>query len=239
MLRTILGYSYLFGYLIYSIPKLLRVRNHDKNSRVEERDKLVHDTVQRWAKTFVKFTKSEIRMNGLENIPKDRAVLFVGNHQSIFDMLILLGYLETPIAFIAKIETSKIPIINYWMKYMNCVFMDRNDIRQSLRAINQGAEYLKSGYSFVIFPEGTRSEKGYLGEFKPGSFKLAIKAGAPIVPFTINDSYKIMSKNKFELNKAEVEIIFSEPIFIENIDSKDTQKLAEDVRNIVRANLIS
>lgn len=239
MIRTILGYIYLIGYLFYTIPILVRVKYLDKNQRFTERDDLVYSTAQRWAKTFVKYSEAEISIIGEENIPKDRAVLFVGNHQSIYDILILLAYVKQPIAFIAKIELAKIPIISTWMKYMKCIFMDRNDIRQSLRAINQGAENLKRGYSYVIFPEGTRTFDGKLEDFKPGSFKLAIKASAPIVPFTFIDSYKIMTKNRFNLNKAKVKVVFSPPIYIEDIDSKDTKRLAADIRHMIKRELIS
>lgn len=239
MIRTILGYIYLIGYLFYTVPILARVKYLDKKQRFTERDDLVYSTAQRWAKTFVRYSEAKISIIGEENIPKDRAVLFVGNHQSIYDILILLAYVKQPIAFIAKIELAKIPILSTWMKYMNCIFIDRNDVRQSLRVINQGAENLKKGYSYVIFPEGTRTVDGKLEEFKPGSFKLAIKAGAPIVPFTFIDSYKIMSKDRFSLNKANVKLVFLPPVYVENIDKKDTKRLADDVRDIIKSELIS
>lgn len=239
MLRTVLGYIYLVLYLFYSVPILLKVVHLDKKGRVSERDKLVHQTAQRWAKAFMRYSKSEVAVVGEENLPKDRAVLFVGNHQSIYDIVILLAYVKQPIAFVAKIEIARIPIISTWMRYMNCIFMDRDDARQSLRAINQGAKNLKNGYSYVIFPEGTRTVSGELDEFKPGSFKLAIKAGAPIVPFTFIDSYKIMSKDRFSLSKASVKLIFLPPVYIEDIDIKDTKKLADNVRQIINKELIS
>lgn len=239
MIRTVIGYIYLILYLFYSIPILLKVVYLDKKERSFERDNLVYNTAQRWAKAFMRYSKSEVTIIGEENIPKNRAVLFVGNHQSIYDIVILLAYVKQPIAFVAKIEIVKLPIISTWMKYMHCIFMDRDDIRQSLRAINQGAENLKKGYSYVIFPEGTRTISGQLEEFKPGSFKLAIKAGVPIVPFTFIDSYKIMSKDRFSLKKASVKLAFSPPVYIEDIDTKDTKKLADDVRQIVSKELIS
>jgi len=239
MIRTIIGYVYLIGYLIYTIPILVKVIYLDKKQKVAERDDLVHYTAQSWAKAFMRYSKSQVSIVGEENIPKDRAVLFVGNHQSIYDMVILLAYVKQPIAFVAKIEILKIPILSTWMKYMNCIFMDRDDVRQSLRTINQGAENLEKGYSYVIFPEGTRTISGQLEEFKPGSFKLAIKAGAPIVPFTFIDSYKIMSKNRFRLSKASVKVVFSAPIYVEEINQKDTKKLADDIRAIIKNELIS
>lgn len=237
MIRSFLGYSFLIVYLLYSVPILWRVIYYDKHNKITERDALVHKTVQRWARTFVNFTKSDIRISGEENIPKDTAVLFVGNHQSIFDMLILLGYLNRPIAFIAKIEASKLPILNKWMKYMNCVFIERTNVRQSLHAINQGAEYMKKGYSFVIFPEGTRTVNGELIDFKPGSFKLAVKAGAPIVPIAFKDSYKIMGKNKILFQAAKVDVVILPPVYIEKDMEKDTKQIAEAVRDMIKGEL--
>ena len=130
----------------------------------------------------------------------------------------------------AKIELAKLPFINRWMEHLHCVFMDRSDVRQSLKVINQAADYLKQGYSMVIFPEGTRSKGDTLGEFKPGSLKLATKAGVPIVPITIQGSYKIMEQNKFQIKPAKVKITIHKPILTSDLSKEQ----ASDLPNVVR-----
>lgn len=195
MIRTIIWFVYFWLYLIFVLPTLINVKKLDRQNKIKERDDLVFKTVQSWARSLVRLSGAKIKVIGEENIPKNQAVVFVSNHQGNFDIPILLGFLNKPKAFIAKKEILKIPMISTWMKYMNCIFMDRSDIRQSLKAINQGVEYIKDGYSMVIFPEGTRSVDGQLGDFKPGSLKLASKSGALIIPITVKGSNQIMSKN--------------------------------------------
>ena len=116
--------------------------------------------------------------------------------------------------------------------------MDRSDIRQSLKVINQAADHLKKGYSMVIFPEGTRSKGETLGEFKPGSLKLGLKAGVPIVPITISGSYKIMEQNGFIIKPAHVEIIISDPIPTIGLTKEQAAELPEKVYQMIKQGLI-
>ena len=117
--------------------------------------------------------------------------------------------------------------------------MDRNDLRQSLKCINEGIETLKSGHSMVIFPEGKFSDEGTVSEFKPGSLKMAIKAGVPIVPITIRGSEKIMNRNILnKIRPAKVEVIISKPIYTGDIKSKDERELAVSIRNLIVDNLV-
>jgi 1-acyl-sn-glycerol-3-phosphate acyltransferase len=121
---------------------------------------------------------------------------------------------------------------------MKCVFMDRNDIRQSVQAINEGVDLLKQGYSMVIFPEGTRSKGETMGEFKQGSFKLATKAGVPIVPVAIKGSYKMMEEKGF-IRPASVEVIISKPISTEGLTREELQQLPDRVKEIISGLVVS
>lgn len=236
-MRTIVWFIYFWIYQLYLIPLLIYVKVLDSKNKIKERDAFVFKVVRNWARPLVRLTGSTIRVIGEENIPESGAVLFVSNHQGNFDIPITLGYINTPKAFIAKIEMKKMPLVSTWMKYMNCVFMDRNDMRQSIDAINEGADYLKSGYSLVIFPEGTRSKGDTMGDFKPGSFKLASKAGVPIIPVTIKGSYKIMEQNGFLIKPALVEVIISPPVQTSGISKEEVKNLHNVVKDIICANL--
>ena len=103
---------------------------------------------------MVRVAGGTVEVKGLENVPKDKPVLVVSNHQSNMDIPVLLGYLNKPIGFVSKAEIKSSPVVPTWMELMNCVFMDRSDRRQSLKAIKDGIELLKNGHSIVIFPEG-------------------------------------------------------------------------------------
>ena len=237
MIKTIVWFTYFGVYLLLTLPALLKVKRLDQQGKVEERDHLVHQKAQNWARRLVNLSGAQIHVMGAENIPTEGPVLFVSNHQGNFDIPILLGFIDKPKGFIAKKEITKMPIIKNWMEYMQCVFIDREDVRQSLKAINRGAELLKEGYSQVIFPEGTRSADGSLGEFKPGSLKLALKSGVPIVPVTIRGSYNMMPKGEWKIRAAHVDVIISPAISTENLSGKEGNELTEHIWQIIQSNL--
>ena len=237
MIRTITWFIYFAISLIFSIPSLIKAKTYDRKNDLCKRDEITYKMIRKWARSLVRLSGTKVKVVGEENIPTTQSVLFVSNHQGNFDIPLLLGFIDKPKGFIAKIETSKLPIIKTWMELMKCIFMDRNDIRQSVKSINQGIKYLKDGYSLVIFPEGTRSTDGKLGEFKPGGFKLSTKSGVPIVPITIKGSNNIMKKGSFIISPANVEIIIAPVVAIENTDIKDTTEISELVKNIIKENL--
>lgn len=236
--RTLAWFIYFWIYLIAIQPKLIKVNRLARMGKTEEHDRLTNQTAKNWAQALVKLAGVTVEIQGEENIPSQGSVLFVSNHQGNFDIPILLGYINKPKAFIAKIELLKIPLIRTWMTHLKCVFMDRSDIRQSLKVINQAAVHLKEGYSMVIFPEGTRSKGSTLGEFKPGSLKLGLKAGVPIVPMTIQGSYKIMENNGFLIKPAHVKITVFKPIPTQGLTKEEAADLPEKVRSIIAAGLL-
>lgn len=237
MFRTIFWFIYFWLYLLTIQPSLLKVNRLAKMEKTAEHDQLTNQTAMKWARALVNFAGVTVGTTGEEKIPTDGAVLFVSNHQGNFDIPLLLGYIEKPKGFIAKVELLKLPMIRTWMTHLKCVFMDRSDARQSLKVINQAADHLKEGYSMVIFPEGTRSKGEILGEFKPGSLKLALKAKVPIVPVTIRGSYKIMEQNGFLIKPAHVEITIHDPIPTAEITKEDAKELPERVRKIIEQGL--
>lgn len=200
-------------------------------------DDMVYKKVVHWARSMVKLTGSQVQVIGEENIPEEGPIVFVANHQSNFDIPLLLGYLKRPKGFIAKKETETIPIVGGWMKYLKCIFMDRTSPRAALKSIKEGIEIVKSGYALVIFPEGTRSPDGQMGEFKAGSFKLATKAEAQIIPVTISGSFDMMKKGSMKIKPANVVLTISKPVSSTTYESADSYLLREEVYNIIEAKL--
>ncbi|QEK13712.1 1-acyl-sn-glycerol-3-phosphate acyltransferase [Crassaminicella thermophila] len=236
MFRTIYMAIYFIVYLIFLFPKEWKINKLEKEGRMQEMHDLLHKIAMNWGKSIVNATGSKIHVFGIENIPKG-PVLFVSNHQGNFDIPILFGFIDKPKAFIAKIELSKIPVFGKWMERQKCIFIDRDNPRQSLKAINKGIKTLKDGHSMVIFPEGTRSKGPKMGEFKKGSLKLATKAKVPIVPITIDGSYKIMEGNKKLIKPAEVKVTISQPIHTTNLTKEDENVLSEKVYAIIKSHL--
>ncbi|MFD3450073.1 lysophospholipid acyltransferase family protein [Microbacteriaceae bacterium 4G12] len=237
MIRTIYGALYIVFLVLATVPRLLKLKKMAPTLAPEEKDRLVHKTPDWFGKGMLRVSGSKIEVKGLGNIPQDRAVLVVSNHQSNFDIPLLMGYLNKPIGFISKAEVKKLPIVRTWMEMMNCVFMDRSNRRQSLQAIKDGITLLKQGHSLVIFPEGTRGKNGEIGEFKTGSFHLAVKSGVPILPVTISGTHNIFESNGNRIKSAEVTLTVSEPIYEEQYKDMDIKELAQHVQDVVASKI--
>lgn len=234
MLKTISWFTYLWWSMLKPRFKLIKLNRQGKTA---ERDAHAHALARKWAQSGLRMNGSVIQLAGIENIPESGGVLFVANHQSNFDIPILIGHVPRDKGFIAKLELLKVPSFSRWMKYIGCIFIDRNDPRQSLTAFNQATERLKAGHSLVIFPEGTRSADGIVAPFKAGALKLAIKARVPIVPVTISGSKNIMPKGTSLIKSASVKVIISPPLIPEEYTALDSNEISEKVRNTIISQL--
>ncbi|MEY8347193.1 lysophospholipid acyltransferase family protein [Bacillus cereus] len=237
MIQTFFKIFYLILIVIGITPRLWRLKRKANTMSPQEKDRLVYKTTNWFGKKMVRVAGSTVQVNGLENVPKDKPVLVVSNHQSNMDIPVLLGYLNKPIGFVSKAEIKKFPLVPTWMELMNCVFMDRSDRRQSLQAIKDGIELLKNGHSIVIFPEGTRSKGGEMGEFKAGSFHLAVKAGVAILPVTLEGTYKMFEANGNRMKPAQATVTISKPITPEQYASMDVKELTQYTQDIIAAQL--
>src|SRR3712207_2487443 len=224
----------------YMINTLLKKRKIEKIRKIkgdQEAEKLVNKCVYDWAKYLIDNVGIDINVKGLENLPKGNC-LYVANHQSLFDIPVLLVAIGKPMGFIAKKEMENLAIISSWMKAIHCVFMDRANVREAIKAINQGIKNLNDGYSMVIFPEGTRSKGPKVGEFKKGSMKLATKSKVPVVPITIDGTYKVREGNeKNKIKPAKVNIIINKPIYMDELTKEQQGSLAQDIREIIKSQI--
>lgn len=126
-----------------------------------------------------------VEVDGRENLPPTGTICFVANHQSLLDIVAFVGPAHLWATILAKAEVKKIPIINLWCYALGCIFIDRKSPHDAIKAILKGVEQLKQGRSMLVFPEGTRSKSGRIGELKTGSLKLATRSKTDIVPITI------------------------------------------------------
>jgi 1-acyl-sn-glycerol-3-phosphate acyltransferase len=237
MLRTIWFYSFLVVFTaLTGIPLVLWYILGWLGQQDTQR-RLGHYVSYNWARGLVAASGAQVHITGLENLPQNSAVLFVSNHQSNFDVPIILGCIRKPKAYVTKIELSNIPVLSTWMKNIGCVFINRQDIRQSLKVMNEAAEIMRAGQSMVIFPEGTRSKSSTMAEFKKGSLKLAGKAGVPIVPVSINGSYKIMEANGGRIKPALVELVVGQPIYFNELDKEARERLHDTIRDTIMENM--
>ena len=188
-----------------------------------------------WSKFTLKIIGIELDIQGTGNIPKEQCV-FIGNHSSILDIIILLYTIDKKMGFIAKKEILKTPIIGYWLKKSKCVPLDRENPRAAMAAINEAVKNIKEGSSMVIFPEGTRNKEGKVGVFKKGSLKLATKSQVKIVPVSIDRASRSFEDTR-QFKPAKIKVVFGKPIDTNNLSKEEETNLAENIRNIIVANL--
>jgi len=232
MIRTIIAVILFFAYLLFLAPLLLWTRYLDRKGRIADRDRIVTREVGKWARFVIRLAGGTVMVHGLENVPRNTPVVFIGNHQSYLDIPILLGFIDVKKAFIAKIELLSIPGLAGWMKLMQCTFLDRKDMRQSVRAMQEAVETVKAGYPLVIFPEGTRSRGKPVAEFKAGSFKLALKAGVPIIPFTMDGSWRLFEE-KGKIQNSHIRLTIHPPIPTADLSREEAAALPAKVRDVV------
>lgn len=231
-----LDFSMYMGKTLLQKFKLEKLKKHGTEEDVQQ---CINKTVEEWSSHVLNKVHANIEVVGKENITKE-ACLYVSNHQGNFDIPIFLNMLNRPVGFIAKKELLKFKTFSYWMKQINCIFIDRNNIRESMKSMNEGVEILKRGHSMVIFPEGTRSKGPEVGEFKKGSMKLALKAGVPVIPVTIDGSYKLLERNsEYDKSERKVRITIEKPIYPKELSKEQQNSLAEDVRKIIVNNIKS
>ena len=222
MIRFLLIALRLFLYLLLGIPVLL-VEKLVAKINPHARDISCLRMVQ-WAfKLMLWITGADISYIGRENVPKDRAVLYVGNHNSYFD--ILLTYSQCPglTGYVAKSEMLRYPLLRDWMKRLYCVFLDRSDLRAGMQMILTCIDYIKNGISICIFPEGTRSKDGQMQPFHEGSLKMAAKTGCPIIPMAISNSAQIFENHMPFVRPCKVIVEYGAPVYPKEL-SKEDQK---------------
>ncbi|MCR1934711.1 lysophospholipid acyltransferase family protein [Clostridium tepidum] len=226
-----------FGlYMLLSLLRIIKLKYLKIKGNMEEVDKYINKSVVGWANFIVNGIGIRINKKGLENIP-DGPCLFVGNHQGLLDVPVIVSSLDRYVGFVAKKEMLKLKILTYWMKQIKCVFMDRENVRAAIKTINEGVDNLKNGYSMLIFPEGTRSRGENLGEFKKGSIKLGIKAGVPIVPIAIDGTYKVREANGGKIKPADVDLIVCPPIYPKELSKEEQNNLSETIKEIIQKEL--
>lgn len=211
-MRTILLVVILGLFFIVTLPLdlvLLVLRKVNRKKVVS----ISQAIVRQMFRIFLATVGADITVDGLENLPENEAVLFVGNHKSYFDILVTCIYIKNGVGYVAKKEMEKIPLLNFWMRNINCLFLNRTDIKEGLKTILEGVQLLKDGNSIFIFPEGTRSKVDGMLPFKEGSTKMAEKAKCKIIPVAISGTADIFENNHaLRVTPAKVFVSFGEAV---------------------------
>lgn len=182
-----------------------------------------------WAKSwcFLMFVKVEIR--GRENIDKKTSYVFAANHQGAYDIFVIFGYLNHVFKWMMKKSLEKIPFVGMACKVSKNILVDRSSASAIQKTMDSAKEILKDGISLVVFPEGSRTPDGKMKPFKRGAFMLATEFGLPIVPITIDGSYKVMRKDTFTITPGKIILTIHKPIMQPAEKSKEAmEKMMND-----------
>ena len=238
-MRTIVWFIYFWLYLLIKLPLLRRGLKALDAGDWATADALADRWVPDWAGKLLRLAGVTVTVTGKENIPQGRPCVFVGNHRSYYDIPLVLTQLDKPHALVSKKEVAKIPLVRGWMRLLHCVFLDREDPRKAMTALNEAIDLVKKGYSLTIFPEGTRNKgaEGSLLEFKSGAFRVATKAKAPIVPLAITGSRDIMENHHMFMHPAHVTIRVLEPIETEGLTKEEIRALPQRTADVIARHL--
>ena len=177
-------------------------------------------------------------VSGLDQIDRRRPYLFMPNHVSFLDGPLAFMLIPQPVRVILKKEVFRLPVVGPGMRFIGFVPVDRKGAKGGKVAIERAARLMKGkGFSFLIFPEGTRSREGRLQRFRRGGFFLAIESGTPIVPISIKGTYEMMPKGSFFIRKGHVRVTFHPAVPAEGYQAENLSGLIDRVRLIIQTDL--
>jgi 1-acyl-sn-glycerol-3-phosphate acyltransferase len=210
-------------------------RRDDKDP-VKERC-LISEAVDLWTPQLFRRFKVSLEVEGRELVPEG-AALFVSNHQGYGDIFaFMLAMSGKQVGFVARENLARIPVFGKWILRVRSLLLQRGDARSTLEVFKIGADWLKDGFSLVIFPEGTRSRSSQMGHFKKGSLKLATDAGVPVVPVTLDGTWHLYEEKGY-VRPGAIRFHIHPPIATEGLTRAEIKQLPERVEQIIRSKLI-
>lgn len=236
MIRLLVIALFLVVFFIFSIPLYLiewlvgKVNPH-------ARDISSLRIVQGAFKIILFLSGCKLTVIGEEHVPKDEAVLYIGNHRSFFDVVITYARCPGLTGYLAKKEIEKVPFLSTWMRYLYCLFLDRKDIKQGLKTILTAIDHVKQGISIFIFPEGTRStgaDQTELLPFREGSFKVATKTDCLIVPVAITNTSQILEDHFPFIKSTQVTLEYGKPFRPSELSKEDRKVIGSYTRDIIQ-----
>jgi 1-acyl-sn-glycerol-3-phosphate acyltransferase len=196
----------------------------------------MHKIARFWGRSILVASRIKVSVKGLSNIDPSSPYIYMPNHQSNFDIPVLLGHLTVQFRWLAKRELFKIPIFGRAMRNVGYISIDRSNRQSAFESLKVAADKIKGGVSVLIFPEGTRSRDGKIQPFKKGGFVMAIDSGVPIVPVVITGTRAIMPKGRFRVYPGHVSMVIHKPIETSTYTPETKEALMENVRRVICSN---
>lgn len=202
----------------------------------------VHKVQQFWSRSFLWLMFLPVTVEGAEHIRQGQSYVFVSNHQSMFDVWLIYGWLPVIFKWLMKAELRKVPFVGTGCKAAGHIFIDRRNAKAAMESLKEVEKQLVGGVCTVIFPEGTRSLNGEVGRFKRGAFQIAIDLGLPVIPLSLDGCFEALPKGKPFVHRVLCRMYIGEPIdlnqFRDAEGNMDSNAAIEAVRNAVIAGRI-
>lgn len=193
----------------------------------------IHWVQMMWSRSFFRLLFIPVEIEGLEHLQEGQSYVFVANHQSMFDVWLVYGWLPVIFKWMMKKELGRIPFVGTACRCAGHVMVDRSNPRAAVLSMQQVKRALQGGACTVIFPEGTRSKTGAVGPFKRGAFKIALDLKLPVVPLSISGCYQMLPKGKWWFNWSRVKLVVGEPQDLTQYDRTQENEAIEHVRQLV------
>ncbi len=198
---------------------------------------LQHGCARWWCRMVALTIGARIRVHGVEHVRPDRSYVYVANHSSLIDTPALFACLPYQFKIMAKRGLFHVPFLGWHLWTSGNFPIDRGDARKTARSLKTVVDGLRAGKSLAVFPEGTRTPDGHLQEFKTGAFKIAVRAGVPVVPVTIRGTFALLPKTTLAPRPGRVDVFIGEPIATTGRDDRQMAELVDAVKDAIRANL--
>lgn len=195
-----------------------------------------HRVARLWAKILLIMTSVRVQVTGRENLKDGQSHVFMVNHQSVFDIFVLLAHIPVQFRWIVKKELFKVPVFGQAMRKAGYIEIDRQNHEKALQSLDIAAQKIREGKSVMTFPEGTRSKDGKIKPFKQGMFYLAVQSGVPIIPVTLIGTAEIMTKHSLKIFPKKVTMVIGKPIDVTNYSIENRSELITLVQNIITLN---
>jgi len=185
-----------------------------------------------WTRAVLVIYGVKVNLIGAENITPGEGKIYISNHASYLDIFVQLAWLPDNVRMVYKKEINIVPLLGWAMAAVGFVSIDRKNVRSAMRSLDKAAQRIKKGLSIVIYPEGTRTRDGRVGEFKRGMFYLAEKSEADIVPVTLSNSFQLMPGGSGRVKSGTINMVISKPL-----KYKKDKEFLNEIRDIVISNL--
>jgi 1-acyl-sn-glycerol-3-phosphate acyltransferase len=198
---------------------------------------LQHWCARWWCRLVAWTIFARIRVHGVEHVQRGRSYVYMANHASLIDTPALFAYLPYQFRIMAKKSLFNVPFMGWHLRTAGHFPIDHGNPRKIAVSLRRVIEGVKAGRSLAVFPEGRRTDDGQLQPFEFGAFKIAMKAGVPIVPVTIRGTFKMLPRTSLAPRPGRVDVIIAEPIETTEYTDKTLPALIERTRAAIAANL--